>query len=242
MRKDKFITTISNVATFLEVVNFIRKAPDYSPKIGVITAPYGIGKTETCTWYFTQNLKNTIYISITASMNTKDIFEEILFELGEAPKGNLNRIFKRIVDLINLREEPPLILLDESNRLANKERAVEMLRDVHDLTGSPICLVGSPEFLPTIRKYHAFYSRVRIERVLKPLNLKDVKKLAKELVETVSLTDDAVVVLKEKTNGNTRRIVITLGAVEEYARANQKEVIDASDLKKIFALRKGLEE
>ena len=242
MRKDKFITTISNVATFLKVVKFIREAPEYSPKIGVITAPYGIGKTETCQWYFTQNLKNTIYISITASMNTKDIFEEILFELGEAPKGNLNRIFKRIVDLINLREEPPLILLDESNRLANKERAVEMLRDIHDLTGSPICLVGSPEFLPTIRKYHAFYSRVRIEEVLKPLTIKDVKKLTKELIETISLTDDAVAILKEKTNGNTRRIVIALGAIEEWAKVNQKEVIDVSDIKKVFSLKKVLEE
>lgn len=236
MHKDKFITNISNVATFLEVVNFLRSAPSYSPKIGIITANYGIGKTETCQWYFTQNLKNTIYMSITASMNTKDTFEELLFELGEAPRGNLNKTFKRIVDLINQREEQPLILIDEANRLASKEKTIEMLRDIHDLTGSPIVLVGSPEFLPTVRKYHAFYSRVRIERVLKPLNIKDVKKLSKELID-IELTEEAITLLKERTGGNTRKIVIALGVTEEYARANKKDRIDDTDIKKILTLK-----
>ncbi|WP_163328788.1 AAA family ATPase [Desulfurobacterium thermolithotrophum] len=234
MRKDKFVASISNVTTFLGVIDALKEASRLrNPSIGIISAPYGIGKTETCLWYYTQN-KNVVYMSIKASMSTRDFFEELLLELGGTPKGNLYRIFSEIVSLLRQEEEKPLILLDESNRLVEKKRMVEILRDLHDEAKVPILLVGSPEFLPLVRKFGAFHSRVRVIRHLEPLSLSDIKKIANTCLEKTSLSEDAFKVLKTETGGNTRQVIITLEALERYAVANNKEILSDVDVKRVF--------
>ncbi|RUM43024.1 MAG: hypothetical protein DSY34_00655 [Desulfurobacterium sp.] len=243
MRKDRFVATIENVENFLEAVSVVREsASRRNPSIGIITAPFGIGKTETCLWLYTQN-DDVIYMTIKASMSTRDFFEELLLELGGSPKGNLYKIFSEIVRKLREAEEKPLLIFDESNRLAEKKKMVEILRDLHDEAHVPILLVGSPEFLPTIRRYGAFYSRIAIMKNLSPLSALDVKEIADACLEKCRLDKEAIKILTAETKGNTRQVIIALEALERYAVANNKDLLTDVDVKKVFIRnRKTLEE
>jgi len=238
MRKDVFVADLSNVVAFVEVISQVKEAAARrNPSVGIISAPYGIGKTETCLWFYTRN-KNTVYISVKAAMSTRDFFEELLLELGGTPKGNLYKIFAETVEVLRQKEEPPVILLDEANRLAEKKKMIEILRDLHDEAHIPVVLVGSPEFLPVVRKYGAFHSRIRVLKTLSPLTVKDVQKIASACLEGCQLDSRAVKILRAETGGNTRQVVIALEALERYARANSKEVLTAEDVRRVMVKAK----
>jgi DNA transposition AAA+ family ATPase len=243
MRKDVFVADLSNVVAFVEVISQVKEAAARrNPSVGIISAPYGIGKTETCLWFYTRN-KNTVYISVKAAMSTRDFFEELLLEIGGTPRGNLYKIFAEIVETLRQKEEPPVILLDEANRLAEKKKMIEILRDLHDEAHVPIVLVGSPEFLPVIRKFGAFHSRIRVMKTLSPLSIKDIQKIASACLENCRLDPGAAKTLRAETGGNTRQVVIALEALERYAKANAKEVITSEDVRKIMIkARKAFEE
>ena len=238
MRKDVFVADLSNVVAFVEVISQVKEAAARrNPSVGIISAPYGIGKTETCLWFYTRN-KNTVYISVKAAMSTRDFFEELLLELGGTPKGNLYKIFAETVEVLRQKEEPPVILLDEANRLAEKKKMIEILRDLHDEAHVPVVLVGSPEFLPIVRKYGAFHSRIRVLKTLSPLTVKDVQKIASACLEGCQLDSRAVKILRAETGGNTRQVVIALEALERYARANSKDVLTAEDVRRVMVKAK----
>lgn len=238
MRKDVFVADLSNVVAFVEVISQVKEAAARrNPSVGIISAPYGIGKTETCLWFYTRN-KNTVYISVKAAMSTRDFFEELLLELGGTPKGNLYKIFAETVEVLRQKEEPPVILLDEANRLAEKKKMIEILRDLHDEAHVPVVLVGSPEFLPVVRKYGAFHSRIRVLKTLSPLTVKDVQKIASACLEGCQLDSRAAKTLRAETGGNTRQVVIALEALERYAKANSREVLTAEDVRRVMVKAK----
>jgi len=238
MRKDVFVADLSNVVAFVEVISQVKEAAARrNPSVGIISAPYGIGKTETCLWFYTRN-KNTVYISVKAAMSTRDFFEELLLELGGTPKGNLYKIFAETVEVLRQKEEPPVILLDEANRLAEKKKMIEILRDLHDEAHVPVVLVGSPEFLPVVRKYGAFHSRIRVLKTLSPLTVKDVQKIASACLEGCQLDSRAAKTLRVETGGNTRQVVIALEALERYAKANSREVLTAEDVRRVMVKAK----
>ena len=233
----KFIPTISNVKKFLETVNYIREAPPYRPKIAVITGNSGIGKTETSQWYKGKNFDTVFYIPISEAMNTKSLLTTIYKEISQdnyVPRVSIYELYLKIVDLINEQEEQIMLIFDEANRLAKKERQIEIIRDIHDNTGIPILFIGTDEFLKYATNYEAFYGRISIQTELKPLEERDLTELLKGLSGELIFKKDAIKYLLKKTSGNTRKLIIALGIIEKVARVNDLKELSRKELIQIL--------
>jgi DNA transposition AAA+ family ATPase len=234
----KFIPSISNVKQFLDVVNHIKDAPAYRPKIAVITAKSGIGKTETSQWYKGKNFHSVFYIPVSEAMNTKALLSTIYKEISQdnfVPRGSIYELYLKIVDLINEQEDQIMLIFDEANRLAKKEKQIEILRDIHDNTGIPMLFIGTDEFIKYVVKYEAFYGRISIKAELKPLSETDIKKIIDGLSDgELTFTKDAIKYLAKFTGGNTRKLIVNLGIIEKVARANDLKEISKKELMEIF--------
>lgn len=61
-------------------------------------------------------------------------------ELGDTPNYRTSELFDQIVR--ELIRKPRIIIVDEIDYLTQEKYTIEMLRDIHDRTHTPIILIG----------------------------------------------------------------------------------------------------
>ena len=106
----------------------------------------------------------------------------------------------------------------------DKNKSIEILRDIHDKTNVPVVLVGMTNAHSRLKKFSHLYDRlseiVKFERFSKA----DIKTIVKELSE-IELTDCAIKYIYLNLN-RFRQIVKVINKAETIAKANGLSSID----------------
>ena len=106
----------------------------------------------------------------------------------------------------------------------DKNKSIEILRDIHDKTNIPVVLVGMTNAHSRLKKFSHLYDRlseiVKFERFSKA----DIKTIVKELSE-IELTDCAIKYIYSNLN-RFRQIVKVINKAETIAKANGLSSID----------------
>lgn len=221
----KLFVKTRNVKNFIGLMNNLIDKSNEVPKMGLIYGDPGLGKTQTAVWWATNN--DAVYVRAQNKMTCRWLLEKIVYELGESPSRKMADLIEQCIT--HLRLKPQVIIIDEVDYLINRHRIVETLRDLHDLTGVPIVLIGMQEAKTKLGKYRHLYDRISEIIEFKPFSKDDLNVIVEELSE-IKITDEAKEIFFEKTN-RFRQVIKGISLLENLAKTNGLNKIDVKQVK-----------
>jgi len=222
--KKVFVKT-QNAKNFISAVTRLQNRQDEVPGMALIYSDPGLGKTRTSLWWVAQQ-NDAIFIRTKKLMTGRWLLEELVAELGEAPMRRISDLFRQCMDI--LLERPRMIFVDEIDYLTHDARVIETLRDIHDITNTPIVFIGMGMADKKLKRYTHLYDRFSEIVKFHDLNEADVRTIANEMCE-VKLLDDAVKYIHSQAN-KFRKIVVWMYRAEHIARTNNLNAIGAEHL------------
>ena len=221
----KLFVKTRNVKNFIGLMNNLIDKSNEVPKMGLIYGDPGLGKTQTAVWWATNN--DAVYVRAQNKMTCRWLLEKIVYELGESPSRKMADLIEQCIT--HLRLKPQVIIIDEVDYLINRHRIVETLRDLHDLTGVPIVLIGMQEAKTKLGKYRHLYDRISEIIEFKSFSKDDLDVIVEELSE-IKITDEAKEIFFEKTN-RFRQVIKWISLLENLAKTNGLNKIDVKQVK-----------
>ena len=221
----KLFVKTHNVKRFIGLMNNLIDKTNEIPKMGLVYGDPGLGKTQTAVWWATKN--DAVYVRAQNKMTNKWLLEKIVYELGESPSRKMADLIEQCIS--HLRLKPQVIIIDEVDYLINRMKIVETLRDLHDLTGAPIVLIGMQESKTKLGKYRHLYDRISEILEFKPFSKEDVEVIVEELSE-IKISDEAREIFFEKRN-RFRQIIKGIALLENLAKTNGLLKIDTKQVK-----------
>ena len=221
----KLFVKTRNVKNFIGLMNNLIDKSNEVPKMGLIYGDPGLGKTQTAVWWATNN--DAVYVRAQNKMTCRWLLEKIVYELGESPSRKMADLIEQCIT--HLRLKPQVIIIDEVDYLINRHRIVETLRDLHDLTGVPIVLIGMQEAKTKLGKYRHLYDRISEIIEFKSFSKDDLDVIVEELSE-IKITDEAKEIFFEKIN-RFRQVIKGISLLENLAKTNGLNKIDVKQVK-----------
>ena len=218
--KKVFVKT-KNVKRFITMMNNLQNRAEGVPGMGLVYGEPGLGKTQAIKWWAFKN--DAILIRCNQMMSARWLLKEILDYMSEIKPYSISDSFDEVIR--NLILTPRVLIVDEVDYLTmDKNKSIEILRDIHDKTNIPVVLVGMTNAHSRLKKFSHLYDRlseiVKFERFSKA----DIKTIVKELSE-IELTDCAIKYIYSNLN-RFRQIVKVINKAENIAKANGLSSID----------------
>ena len=218
--KKVFVKT-NNVKRFITMMNNLQNRAEGVPGMGLVYGEPGLGKTQTIKWWAFKN--DAILIRCNQMMSARWLLKEILDYMSEIKPYSISDSFDEVIR--NLILTPRILIVDEVDYLTmDKNKSIEILRDIHDKTNVSVVLVGMTNAHSRLKKFSHLYDRlseiVKFERFSKS----DIKTIVKELSE-IELTDCAIKYIYSNLN-RFRQIVKVINKAETIAKANGLSSID----------------
>lgn len=204
----------ANVAAFMGLATKLIERNPTAPGIGVFHGPSGYGKTYAS--IFAQNRTRAIRVEVGDYWTRKTLLKSILAEAGLQARGTIADMAEAVIRILGDDPHRPLII-DEADRLVDK-RMIELVRDLQDKSTAPIILIGEehlPTKLATVERVH---NRVLDWVAAEPTDLEDARALAASLCPRLTLEDDLLAEIVNRSDGRARRIVVNLIRASEIAR------------------------
>lgn len=187
----------------------------------------GLGKTETALQYASSN--GAIFMRMRKLMNARWFLRDLVRELGHSPERYIEGLFNQTIDLLERKKKT--LLLDEIDYLTSDSKVTETLRDLHDLTGTPMIFIGMSKADQRLKRYPHLYDRfVEVVKFL-PLDREDVDLMVKELSPNINYSQDAIDKIVELSEGKIRRILSLIHRAEYVAQNNKLKSISAKDMR-----------
>lgn len=218
--KKVFVKT-NNVKRFITMMNNLQNRAEGVPGMGLVYGEPGLGKTQAIKWWAFKN--DAILIRCNQMMSARWLLKEILDYMSEIKPYSISDSFDEVIR--NLILTPRILIVDEVDYLTmDKNKSIEILRDIHDKANIPVVLVGMTNAHSRLKKFSHLYDRlseiVKFERFSKA----DIKTIVKELSE-IELTDCAIKYIYSNLN-RFRQIVKVINKAETIAKANGLSSID----------------
>ena len=224
--KDKFVLT-KNVKKFQTAVDRIHHAKLKGvERMCLIYGPPGLGKTE-CALQFSAN-NGSIYMRMKKLMAARWFLKELIDRLGSFSPRTTEELFNRIIDL--LKEKSRTLILDEVDYFTSDSKITETLRDIGDITGCPMVLIGMQNADKRLMRYPHLYDRFVDIVKFEPLDREDIGLMIRELSD-VDFPEDAIDKITALSEGKIRKTLALIHRSEYIASRNRIKSITAEMLK-----------
>lgn len=224
--RDQFVQT-KNVKRFWTAVTRIHHAKLKGvERMALIFGSPGLGKSETALQYAANN--GSLYIRMKKLMSARWFLRELIDRLGDSPKWRTEDLFNQAVDLLKQRRRT--LILDEVDYFTSDSKVTETLRDLHDITNTPMLFIGMQSADKRLMRYPHLYDRFVEVVKFQPLDREDVELMVKELSE-INFEPDAIDKLAIESEGKIRKVLAFIHRAEHIARGNKAKSISAEDLK-----------
>jgi len=200
---------------------------DQKNKMGVVLAPSGTGKTETCKEYKRQN-RQTVFV--TADISTRRIgavLKMISRYVGVTSKRSISETLQWLTQ--RLKDSQRLIIIDDAHFLSWE--AFEAVRKLNDCGGVGVVYVGQERLYDQMRgadnKAYLFdqiYSRLAIKRDRFSVYKKDAAAIARSLCPTLDQACLDYLFLHAKSKGRFRLMTNLLDVAMEIRKNNNCEM------------------
>jgi DNA transposition AAA+ family ATPase len=224
------VAPTQTVAIALAAMDQLQNRQHGMPGLGVLSGPPGYGKTSALTRLAHPADINSVYVACRSFETTKSLITLILRELGASVKDHWSIGVMFDMACTQFGEQGRPLVVDESDRIAEKN-TIELLRDLHDIGGVPILLVGEEHLKRKLaNKHERFHDRVLVWSKAMPADDGDLSKLMRHYVPGLEIDADARRQLLTRTGGVARKIVTTLHALSELSKTRGLSIITADDL------------
>lgn len=231
------------------VAEYIIQALDYArdnSAIVYISGPTGRGKTYTSQWWATQNNHGrTTYLRAPSECTRRALVNLLCSARGVAHSGNCAECEQSLRNTLSPRN---VLIIDEAGHLLSRSGRpggpIELMRDLHDMTGCAIALIFTDVYLAEMRRgrladyYEQFFGRVEYLVDIPDIPRRD--EVRQVLDAFFDDPDEDLVSYALKTaragDGQLRTLYRDLMRGEEFARS-QGRSIDPRDLKRFVKWR-----
>lgn len=197
---------------------------DYGvPGIGLLYGFTGAGKTTAVTQLINRN--NGVYVRANAVWTPSAMLSTIVNELGGVSMGKNAQMVSFIVEQLAISGRP--LFVDEADYLLPNLKMLETLRDLHDMAGTPVVLIGMDGIQRRIISRQQFTRRITQWVEFKPLDDEDGRTLTDAVCE-VKVQDDLVEKLRDAAKGSVGLMTVGLSRIEAFAKSQGFSDIDAA--------------
>lgn len=199
--------------------------PDHLPGICGFSGPSGFGKSTAAAWVAGKYQANYLEVR---SLWTKRSFLEHLVRLqdGMVPARTAAELLDQAVTGM-IRSGLPLII-DEFDNAVDRG-LVEVVRDIHEQTKTPVIIIGEERLPQKLKRWERFDGRVLNWVQARPADLADVMELADHYMPGVKIEDDLAELLAKTAKGSVRRIVVNLDHIGRFARGSKLASVGVSE-------------
>lgn len=210
--KDVFLPT-TNYQKLKEMANEIMGRP-MGVEMLAVTGRAGRGKTTALQRLYTDTA-TAVYVLYQEDWSINDLFREICFTVsGLRP---IRRTQAMEILTKDLTRERRIVMVDEADRAP--VRVLNAVRNLHDLTRTPIILAGEDDLHRKLGTERRLYSRLRATLAFEPLKSDDVSLFFMQAVG-VGISPAQAARFATHSGGDFRVIVTDALAVERAMRVN----------------------
>lgn len=119
------------------------------------------------------------------------------------------------------------MFIDEADYLFHNSRMIDAVRDIHDLTGLPVWLIGSQKLEKQLARRKIIAGRISQWVNFLPCDLEDTQKIAQELC-LIEVQADLLEQLHKAAKDSIRLITVGLSRIEAFARIQKWDSINAT--------------
>jgi len=226
------IVPVKNIARLSTAAKALTTRAPGAPGLGLVDGLAGVGKSKAIAWLTNRIDFPSIFLRAMAVSTPASMLSQICDELRVRPGGSNAAMVKNIAEkLVQLEEQnkaPHSIFLDEADYIVDNKRLINTFRDIHDMTGVPVVLIGELGIEARLQHMHRMTSRIAEHVTFQPLDMQDSVLVARELCE-VTLAEDLVAHVHASTGGNIRMTVVALGRIEQLAKAQGLQKVTLAD-------------
>lgn len=184
-------------------------------------------------YYYT---RGGAYVRVWQGWSQTSFLQRLLFEVrgkdADMPRHTGNRCKELIVQLLQNDRKP--LFIDEADRL--KIDRIEDLRDIHEMTGAPVVLIGEEGIFGLLSERRRIWSRVAYEVEFGPISPSEVSLYAMQaagLDVPLALSSE----IAQKTEGDFRLVRNMLLLLEKSAKAAGIFTVDRAMLDTALSAR-----
>lgn len=195
---------------------------------GVAWGPPGIGKTTALA--LLANDYDAVYIRALGCSSVTSILGDLCEFLGGTRKCRKADMVRYIVTKLTRgtagepTPAPRPIMVDEADYCLRDSTILDILRDIYDLSGCPVILIGMEDLANKLQENGRFARRLTQWVEFRGLDLDDTALVAEACCE-IKLAPDLTSYLHTQTIGNIGRIKVGLDKIEKYGRANGLDLV-----------------
>lgn len=211
------VAPVKNVAALQLAFEALSTRDPGVPGMGLVHGNTGAGKTTAIAWLV--NRTRGVYVRATSGWTPTSMLAKVMSELGSAP-------FQRRADMLDwvaqtLLEAQRPLFVDEADYLTGSAHKpmLESLRDIADLSGVPVVLIGMKGIEKRLVANPQLARRISHWVEFLPSDLEDARILASAVCE-VELDDELLARLHAEAKGSVGLMVVGLSRIESLAKAN----------------------
>mgnify|MGYP000164656995 CR=1 FL=1 len=171
------ICPIKNWVPLETAFRAVSALPQGSPRMILVHGAPGLGKTTAVGRLHLRHDGAYAYASTT--WTKKSFLKKLAGRLGVAVKTRdtadeiLDAIFVRIQKM-----NDGLIVIDEFDRISRNEGLVELVREIHDISGVPIAIVGMNTIAKDLENFEQFDQRIGERVLFEAIDIDDARSIA----------------------------------------------------------------
>ena len=228
--KNVFMET-ENVRKFREAAEIMADIEKGQPGLAIVYGRAGRGKTE-CTCEFAVRT-SALYIRVMEDWTPRAMLSALCFEINGSRPHSVERCKNFLFTMLD--QQPRMILVDEADRFRNIGM-IEHFRDIHDMTGVPVILIGEPSLYSKLSAKRRLWSRITQTVEFGPITTEDIMLFGLKSAE-LKIEPTAAKAIGRRSEGDFRLIWQDVRALESMARAAGTIQINVDMVKQLKNLK-----
>ena len=216
-----FIENTMNVSNFVAAMRVLSDTEKGQPGLGLVWGRAGRGKTVTSQWYAAEN--DAVYLRVLQDWTPAAMMRAICREVHGAEPRYLETAKNLVIE--SLETEPRILFVDEADRL--RHGLIEHLRDIHDLSGAPVVLIGENGLVTRLEPHRRLWSRVTRQVYFDAITPDDIAIFALQAAD-LELDSAASRRVAKAGEGDFRLVYRIVQDLEQMARASGRSEVDAA--------------
>ena len=214
-----------NMKRFLYAVRELQNRDLGIEGMGLLWGQPGEGKTTAIG--YTVNALDGVFLRANRSWSMTGLLSALCAEL-ELPSGRTRApMFGNCIK--KLMERPRPIFVDEADYMLRSFDMLDIMRDIYDLTGSPVILIGMEDLARRLQLADngRFARRITQWVEFDGIDTADARVLADTVCE-IGVTVDLLEKLYQSARANIGRMITGLSRIETFGRTNNLAEVDAA--------------
>lgn len=218
------VAPLANVARLTELITRTASRAEGLPGMGCFYGRAGLGKTTA--GVYAVNKFNACHVEALPIGGVKGLLNMIVTELGLKPRRTTEDLFKQAVQELLLTRRP--LIIDEADHIL-RDKPIEIVRRLHDMTGVPVILMGEEEMPQKLQMWDRVHSRMLSWVGVEPATIEDARHLSAIYARGVTIDPSLLKGLLIASGGSLRNVSTNLAHVREYALVHGLRTITEGD-------------